>query len=379
MRSDNGTASGDAEIELRALLDAAVDGIVLMDPEGRILQFNAAAQRLFGYAASDIVGRSVSLLMPEPHASKHAEYVARYLSTGEARIIGIGRDVMARKSDGTLFPAALSVGEATSPSGRRFIGIVRDLSAQREAEAEARVLRNRLAHVGRFSLMGEMVAGLAHELNQPLGAIVTYAQAGRRVIDREPPDTAGLRTVCDKIAAQAHRASEVLAKLRDFIRKQDVKKEALDIRALISEALGLIEPDAHAEGIEVTMECPAALPAVFGDRVQLQQVLINLTRNAVDAMRDGLGKKEGILIRADVADEADAPHVVVTVTDHGPGVPEQFVEDIFHPFFSTKPDGLGVGLAISRSIIKSHGGELFCRPNPGGGAVFGFSLPVHGG
>jgi two-component system, LuxR family, sensor kinase FixL len=377
MIAETGSASKDAATELRALLDAALDAIVIIDTEGRIVEFNAAAQRLFGYSLDSVRGEPVHLLMPEPHRSRHQGYIRRYLRTGEARIIGIGREVEARKADGTLFPAALSVGEASGPHGPRFIAILRDLSAQRAAETEARVLRNRLAHVGRFSLMGEMVAGLAHELNQPLGAVATYAEAGKRLLERVPPDVAGILTVCDKISAQAHRASEVLGGLRDFIRKQDSVQHLLEVKALIEETLGLIVADARAEGIAVTVECAPDLPPIRGDRIQLQQVLLNLTRNAVDAMKNGLGKKDGLLIRAETETRAGGTKVVVTVTDHGPGVPDKLVQDIFHPFFSTKPDGLGVGLAISKTIIRAHAGELFYRPNPSGGAVFGFALPAY--
>lgn len=376
MITETRAGSKDAVTEFRALLDAALDGIVIIDANGRICEFNEAAQRLFGYTLEEVSGQPVELLMPEPHSSLHQTYVDRYLRTGQARIIGIGREVEARRADGSQFPAALSVGEAESPEGPRFIAIVRDLSQQRAAEEEARGLRNRLAHVGRFSLMGEMVAGLAHELNQPLGAVATYAEAGKRMLERSPSDVAAITAVCDKISAQAHRASEVIAGLRDFIRKQETVQEPLDVVALIGEALTLIEADARAEGIAVSVDTPAELPRVSGDRVQLQQVLLNLTRNAVDAMKNGLGKRQGILIRAEREQTQQGDRIVVTVTDHGPGVPEQLAHDIFHPFFSTKPDGLGVGLAISRTIVRAHGGELFYRPNPGGGAVFGFSIPA---
>jgi two-component system sensor kinase FixL len=375
MALDRTPVFAETATELRALLDAAVDAIIIIDSESRILEFNAAAQRLFGYEKREILGRDVKVLMPEPDGSRHSGYVARYLRTCEARIIGIGREVEALKADGSRFPVFLSVGEVIGPKGRRFIGTIRDLSAQKNAEAEARMLQSRLAHVGRFGVMGEMVAGLAHELNQPLSAIVTYAQAARRLIDKGAPENRELDQICDKIAGQAQRASQVISKLRDFIRKQEVKKEVLNLNEVVSGALSLVEADAHAEGIEVKLEYGADLPLVRGDAIQLQQVLLNLTRNAVDAMKHSLGRKDGIVVRTQAL-VGDGKRVEVTVADHGPGVPEQLVEGIFHPFVTTKADGLGVGLAISRTIARAHGGDLYYRPNPEGGAVFGLVLPA---
>lgn len=365
-----------ANAELKALLNAAVDAVIVTDEVGRILQFNAAAERLFGYRAADAVGRGVEMLMPEPERSAHAGFMRRYLETGEAKIIGIGREVLAQRATGEVFPIALSVGEAASGGRHRFVGIIRDLSGQRIAERHARALEVRLAHVGRFSLMGEMAAGIAHEINQPLSAIATYAQAAKRLLTRDPVQRAAVLEICEKIDDQARRAGQVIENFRKFIRREEIHVEALDVNRVIADIWNLIEADARAEGIDVSAYYAEGLPRVRGNAVQLQQVLLNLTRNAVDAMRDGLHKRRGI--RIETGRLADG-RVRVTVTDHGPGVSRSLGNDVFHPFVTTKKHGLGVGLAISRTIIQAYGGTLSFSDNPEGGAVFALDLSVEQG
>jgi len=358
--------------ELRALLDAAVDAIVMMDEQERITTFNAAAERLFGYKAEEAIGRGIEMLMPEPHRSAHRGYVRRYLETGEAHIIGIGREALAVRANGETFPIALSVGEARGPNGRRFVAFIRDLSSQRAADQRARSLEARLSQVGRFNLMGEMAAGIAHEINQPLSAIATYAQAAKRVLEREQPAMQQLIDVCRKIDEQALRAGRVLENLRKFIRKQEIRVEPIDVNRVVADVLNLIEADAHAEGIRVSTRHADGLPAVRANAVQLQQVVLNLTRNAVDAMRDAIGRERGIAI---ATERSETGGVRISVADHGPGVPRQLGENIFHPFVTTKREGLGVGLAISRTIVQSYGGSLSYRDNPEGGAIFVVELP----
>jgi two-component system sensor kinase FixL len=361
-----------AMTELQALLDAAVDAIVMIDDRGTITTFNAAAERLFGYTTAEVLGKQVDLLMPEPYHSEHKGYVDRYLSTGDRRIIGIGREVLGRHANGDTFPITLSVGEARDERGRRFVGIIRDLSAQKAAEVRARSLEGRLAHVGRFDLMGEMTAGIAHEINQPLSAIATYAQAARRILEREHPDSTTLIDVCRKIDEQALRAGRVIENLRKFIKKQDVRTEPLDVNAVVKDIMNLVDADAHAEGIRVTAKCEEELAVVRGNAIQLQQVLLNLTRNAVDAMRGTINKDLGIGIETRKGSNGG---VTITVADHGAGVSAHLGDAIFHPFVTTKREGLGVGLAISRTIVQSFGGTLTYRDNPAGGAVFVVDLP----
>ena len=359
--------------EFQALLDAVVDAIVVIDERGQIITFSRAAERMFGHAATDVVGKNVNVLMPEPHRSRHDGYVEHYVATGEAHIIGKGRDVEARRANGELFPVSLSVGEAKDGRGRRFVGVIRDLSAQRAAEQRSRSLELRLAHVGRFNLMGEMAAGIAHEINQPLSAIATYAQAGKRVLHGENFDRSMLTEICAKIDDQARRAGQVIANIRKFIRKQEIETQSLDVNRVVADVLTLIEADARSEGIAVDVRTGGGLPHVRADGIQLQQVLLNLTRNSVDAMRGGLGKERGIVIATE-PDERGGVRIIVT--DHGHGVSPQLGENIFHPFVTTKGDGLGVGLAISRTIVQSYGGNLTYADNPAGGSIFTIELPA---
>jgi len=359
--------------ELQALLDAAVDAIIVIDARGSIITFNAAAERLFGYAAGDAIGKPVEILMPEPYHSEHHSYLERYLATGEPHIIGVGREVLGRRANGETFPIALSVGESHDASGRRFVGIIRDLSAQRAAETRTRSIEARLTHVGRFDLMGEMAAGIAHEINQPLSAIATYAQAARRILERDQPGMKALIDVCFKIDEQALRAGRVIENLRKFIKKQDVRVETLDVNAVVMDIMNLVDADAHAQGIRVTTDYAEGLAAVRCNATQLQQVLLNLTRNAVDAMRATLNKERGIQIATESGTDGG---VRITVADHGPGVAPQLGDNIFHPFVTTKREGLGVGLAISRTIIQSCGGSLTYRDNLAGGATFVVELPA---
>ena len=354
---------------IRALMIAAADGIVVIDHKGEILDFNPAAQRMFGFAPEEIIGRNVALLMPEPDRSRHDGYIARYLKTGEKRIIGIGREVTGQRADGTVFPVQLSVGEANG----LFIGIIRDLSARKAAEEENQRLKDRLIEVDRFSLMGEMAAGLAHEINQPLSAIATYAQAGVRFMSLEKIDRQTLLRTWQEVADQALRAGQIIHNLRNFVGQREVGGSMVEINRAIEAVLNLVEADASAAGIPVRTEYSADLPLVAANTVHLQQVVLNLTRNAVDAMRRETKKERGIRIRTR---RSGNQSVCLEVIDHGHGYPREIEDEMFKPFVTTKRNGLGLGLAISRRIVTGYGGRLTFRPNPGGGSIFGFSLPA---
>lgn len=368
-RSTSGRAVKLDRTGFRALMDAAADGIVVIDDGGTVLDFNASAQRMFGIAPEQIIGRNVSLLIPEPDRSRHDGYIARYLRTGEKRIIGLGREVTGRRADGTTLPVHLSVGH----SNGFFIGILRDLSAQKAAEEENRRLKDRLVDVDRFSLMGEMAAGLAHEINQPLSAIATYAQAGVRFMSHEEIDRQTLLRTWQDVADQALRAGRIIHNLRNFVGEWEVGESMVEINRAVEDVLDLVRADATAAGIAVSTEYARGLPLVAGDAVHLQQVLLNLTRNAVDAMREGTKQQKGIRIRTSRGGNRS---VSLEVIDHGHGYPREIEDEMFKPFVTTKRGGLGLGLAVSRRIVTRCGGRLSCRPNPDGGSIFGFSLPA---
>jgi two-component system sensor kinase FixL len=262
------------------------------------------------------------------------------------------------------------VSVAAAPTGGEplLVAFVRDLAAPRAA----RSLESRLSEAGRFSLLAEMAAGTAHEINQPLSAIATYAQAARRILEREKPSARTLAEICTKIEDQALRAGGVLENLRKFVRRQEIRKEVLDVNRLVGDVLGVIEAEALVAGIAVTARLAETVPPVRANALQLQQVLLDVARNAIDAMRQEPQHDLGISIATSATDGGGAS---IAVTDHGPGVSRQLGDNIFHPFVTTKRDALGVGLAVGRTIVQCYGGSLTYHDNPAGGAVFVIELP----
>jgi two-component system sensor kinase FixL len=362
--------------DLRALLDAAVDAVIVIDARGRIDTFNRAAEQMFGFSAAEILGQNVNLLMPEPDRSAHDGYLKRYRETGQARIIGYGREVQAQRRDGSVFPAALAVGRVAGADAPRFVGFIRDISTRVAAERAAAQAQQRLTHVARLSVMGEMAAGLAHEINQPLAAITTYAQACQRLLEKsEVPDLGDIRDSLAQISRQALRAGEVIRRLRTFVANREVRKEPIGCNRLIEDLVALARPDLRAHDVQLKLDVETDLPEVMADAIQLQQVLINLIRNAIDAtLQSGAAERE-ITLRAVTVPGG----VEISVHDHGSGVEPGALAMLFNPFFTTKPQGTGLGLAISRTIVSAHDGKLSHRDEPGGGACFYFTLPARKG
>jgi two-component system sensor kinase FixL len=490
-------------LEYRAILEAAVDAIIVIDHQGTIEEFSLKAQQLFGYAPEEVLGRNVSVLMPEPHRGAHDGYMRRYMETGERRVIGRGREVMARRKDGSEFPCDLSVGEVEGADPPRFVGFLHDITARKEAEEQlrrseaelrlaqelanlgnyvmhaaagghdyyspqlhrilgveqggpsivreeylehwvhpadrarvadafarmdtgrspldieyqvvlrdgsvrhlhhlaqavldedgqvlkyigtihditdrrraeddARVLQERLTHFSRLSTMGEMAAGLAHEINQPLSAIATYARACQRLIAQPDADANDVIAALEQINAQALRAGEVIRRLRNFVKNREVKREPVDCARLLEDLGTLAETDARLHNIRLRLDCPDPLPTVYADPIQLQQVVLNLVRNAIDAMAEAPEDRREVVLSTRL--DADG-EVEVTVADRGTGLAPEATEHLFNPFFTTKASGTGLGLAISRSIVRAHGGRLWHTPNDDCGVRFHFTLPV---
>jgi two-component system sensor kinase FixL len=491
------------ELEFRAVMDAAVDAIIVVNHDGTIEDFSRAAEQIFGYEAAEIIGQNVRLLMPEPYHSEHDGYMGRYLSGGEPRIIGVGREVHARRKDGSVFPCDLAVGRVSGAEPPRFIGFIRDITARKEAdeklrrseaelrlaqelanlgnyvmgagqaaddyfspqlhrilgvpeghasvtrqqfldhwvhpadraritdafakmdaghapldleyrvvlpdgtvkhlhhlaqtitdregrvtkyvgtihditdrrraEDEARVLQERLTHFSRLSTMGEMAAGLAHEINQPLSAIATYAQASQRLMRLGEPAVDDVTAALEQISAQALRAGEVIRRLRNFVKNREVKREPVDCTRLLEDLRTLADTDARLHNIRLQIDCESSVPTVYADPIQLQQVVLNLVRNAIDAMIDvPEDRREVLLMTRRTPDD----EVEITVADRGTGLAPEATEHLFNPFFTTKASGTGLGLAISRSIVRAHGGRLWHTPNDGYGVRFHFTLPV---
>ncbi len=357
---------------LRSILDTVPDGVVVIDRAGIMTSFSPAAERMFGWTQDEVLGRNVSLLMPEPYKSAHDKYMERYARTGEKRIIGSGRVVVGRRKDGSTFPMELAVGE-TKGATPSFTGFIRDLTESQETETRLQELQNELVHVSRLTAMGEMASTLAHELNQPLSAIANLLTGSRRLIDRgREADQAKVRDAIDRAAAQALRAGEVIHRMRDFVRRGASERAVESLSKLIEEASALALIGEKERQVDVRLDLDPRADAVFADRVQVQQVLLNLIRNGIDAMQASDPRKRALLISTDQTEDGWAR---ISVADTGPGIAESVRERLFQPFMTTKPQGMGVGLSISRSIIEAHGGRIWAEANPGGGALFRFTLP----
>ena len=360
------------ESHLSSILSTVPDAMVVIDEQGTILSFSAAAQALFGYTEEQVVGRDVSLLMPSPDRDRHGGYILRYLETGERRIIGKGRVVFAARSDGSTFPMELSIGEANTGAERIFTGFIRDLTERRQAEARLEDLQAELIHVSRVSAMGSMASTLAHELNQPIGAIANYVEAVRdRLVDLNPEELPMLVEALNDAAKDAQRAGDIVRRLREFVSRGEVARTVERLPTLINEAsvLGLI--GARERGIEARFDLDPYASPVFVDRVQIQQVLINLVRNACEAMKDQEER------RVTVTSQLDRPgYARITVADTGPGVAPDIADRLFTAFVSSKQDGMGLGLSICRTIIEANEGRIWMEPGEHGGARFHFTLPL---
>ena len=358
---------------LEALLNAAVDSIVIIDEEGTILLFNPAAESIFGYTSAEVIGKNVTTLMPQPYRDQHDGFLKRYRDTGKASIIGLGREVVGLKSDGEQFPIFLSVGEITGGNTERYVGLIRDLSEQRKIEDTVRELESRLAHADRLVTLGELTAGIAHEINQPLTAIAAYADAGHRLLTTgNPASDDEIKDICKRVAKQARRAGAVVSHLRKLASRGNVVKARRRIKPVIQNVLMLFEYDIRQSHVTLKTDIERKLPEVFIDDIQIQQVLVNLIKNSIDALREAATPDPEILVTAESAEL----EILVKVTDNGPGVDEELRSRLFEPFFTTKPHGVGLGLSICRNIANAHGGNLRHETPPEGGCRFTLSLPL---
>ncbi|HEY8872242.1 MAG TPA: PAS domain S-box protein [Stellaceae bacterium] len=365
-------AQRESELRLRSLLDTVPDGIVVIDDRGMIQSFSPAAERLFGYASAEIAGHNVSILMPSPYREGHDSYLDRYLRTGERRIIGIGRVVVGLRKGGETFPMELQVSEFGSAGKRFFTGFVRDLTEQQAAKRRIQDLQAELLHTSRLSVMGQMASTMAHELNQPLTAVMNYLEAARHLLESGSQSAERIGGLMSRAVAQAERAGDVIRQLRQFVRKGETDHRAESLNTLVEEALALALVGARLSGVRVTLALDHSLPPVLVDAVQVQQVVLNLVRNAIEAMEAGERRELSITTRV----TASANMAEVTVADSGPGIAPEIADRLFQPFVTTKENGMGLGLSICREIVEAHQGRLSVAPAPSGGAVFRLTLPM---
>jgi two-component system sensor kinase FixL len=486
--------------ETQALMEAAVDAVIVIDHHGRMLAVNDSTRRVFGYRTDELLGENVSMLMPEPDRGSHDQYLARYLQTGVPKIIGMGREVVAQRSNGTLFPARLSVGRIPDSDPPRFVGLVRDATSEHEAtaalklerdranaylelndailmsldadrrvsevnergsellgapkqeiyhrdwldffsgesererarlmldhalgtgksqerefdaivlgerrrlywrciprrhsdgepagwlcsgldvtdrvrhEEHALLAQDRLTRVARMATMGEMAAGVAHELNQPLTAITTYARACEHYANMPEPDLEELREAVREIGAEGMRAARIIARLRQLVRNDDhVEHVPTDVNTLIEELKVLLNADARAHDTRLSVTLSPHLPRVNANPIQLQQLVLNLTRNAFEALSEQPAADRELTVSTS---RAATGEVDIRVVDNGPGIAPAIADRLFDPFSTTKQSGTGLGLAISRTIAHSHGGTIQCRAATPHGASFQVQLPA---
>lgn len=361
----------DAEAHLRSILATIPDAMVVIDEAGLILSFSAAAQKMFDYSESEVIGQNVKLLMPNPDRDRHDQYLVNYLTTGKRKIIGIGRVTTAQRRDGRTFPIELAIGEAWVGDRRIFTGFIRDLTDRQQVELRMQDLQSELAHVGRVSEMGTLASSLAHELNQPLTAVANYCEAARDLLDQksDAETLAMVREALDEAAKQSIRAGQIVRRLRDFMSHGEIERRLESLPKLISEANALALVGSREHGIDVQVRLDPAGARVLVDRIQIQQVLVNLIRNAIDAMIDS--PERSLTIRTKATGEG---FVRVTVEDTGAGIGPDIAPQLFQPFVTSKQSGMGIGLSICRTIVEAQGGRIWFEPRAGGGTAFHFTL-----
>lgn len=375
-----GSTSSETEsaVRLDPVIDAMVESMIVIDESGIIERVNKATERMFGYKPDELLGKNIRILMAGPDRARHDDYMHRYKETGVRRIIGIGREVLGLRKDGSNFPANIAVGEVNGPEGKRFVGLVRDLTDQRKLEEQALRRREEMVNVSRLSTMGEMAAAMAHELNQPLTAIANYGAACIRLLESDPvANGEDIKEALQEITNQAHRAGEVIRRTRSFTRSTDSERVETNLDDVARQIRSLAELDTKANNIRLSWDIPGDLPPIVVDPIQIQQVILNLIRNAVDAMQDTEPDQRSIEVKAKLT----GPHEIrLEVLDHGLGVDEKSAPEIFNAFYTTKSTGMGMGLAICRTIILAHGGTLRFRKNdkrPGDtGSTFFFTIPT---
>lgn len=361
---------GRREALLGAILETAPDALVVIDNQGIIQSFSIAAIRLFGFNAEEVIGRNIKMLMPASYRYQHDSHLARYRTTGEPHIIGVGRTVFGQRKNGSVFPMELQVGEVSLPGTQLFAGFIRDLTERQAQERRVKELQAELFHSARVSELGQMVTTLAHEVNQPLTAMSAYLNGIRRLLVNDGPPAA--QQALEKVLEQCFRMQQIIQRIRDQVNKRETEKRVENLLTTIEEAasLALLGVD---QGLRLEIAIGEDATEAYIDRIQIQQVLTNLIRNASEATQ-GQAQPEVLITTARLG-----KMVEIRVADNGPGLPETVRAKLFQPFLTTKATGMGVGLSVCRSIVELHGGEIRAEARDSGGTVFRFTIPRHTG
>ncbi|MEW9856746.1 PAS domain S-box protein [Novosphingobium sp. M1R2S20] len=361
------------EAHLSSVLSTIPDAMIVIDEKGRVRDFSAAAEQQFGWAAEEMIGQNVSVLMPSPYREAHGGYLERYYATGERRIIGTGRVVVGERKDGSTFPMELAVGEMQLEEGRFFTGFVRDLTERQNVETRLQELQSELVHVSRLTALGEMASALAHELNQPLSAIGNYLMGSKALLRRDDIPIDRVQEAVEKSGREAMRAGEIIRRLRDFVSRGETERRIESLPKLLEEASALALVGARDLGVRVRYDLSPEVELVLVDKIQVQQVILNLIRNALDAMRDSKRRELTIAVSADELGMAQ-----LAISDTGPGIDPEVRQQLFRPFVTTKRTGMGVGLSICRTIIEAHGGRIWTEDREDAGATMKFTIPLVG-
>jgi len=364
-----------AEEKFRLATEASPSGILLVNDQGRMVLVNSQIEKLFGYRREELVGKPVDILVPERFASQHPNHRAKFFAAPTARAMGAGRELFARRKDGSEFAVEIGLNPIQTPEGILVLAAVVDISARKLAEAEALQHREDLGHLSRVAVMGEMAASIAHELNQPLSGIISNASAGQRFIDRGNVDLGDLRDLLADIVADGRRAGDVIRGVQNMVKKGAPVRQRVNLNDLVLNVVRMVNPDAVLHSCKMETLLDPNLPPIEADPIQLQQVLINLVINAFDAMRKTpLDRREVVIATERNGDGA----ICTSVRDYGVGISEEARERLFDHFFTTKAKGMGMGLRIVRSIVESHGGTVTAENVAFGGARFHFTLPASG-
>ncbi len=366
-------ANQEARALLAAIVETSDDAIIRKDLNGRIVTWNRGAERMFGYSAGEAVGQHITITVPPSQLNEESDNL---------RLVRSGRpvhnyDTVRQHKDGHIVQVSITISPIFDESGA-VVGaskICRDITSQKAAEMEIRKQQEELAHVTRMSTLGQLTAALTHELNQPLGAILRNAEAAELFLQAGQPDLHEVRAILADIRKDDLRAGQVIERLRLLLKRRSLVSQPLDLREVTEDTLALVQQDLLARQGKLTLDAPSGLPLVPGDRVHLQQVLLNLVLNALDAMNDNPAGDRQLTVRVKAASPG---WLEVSVSDCGTGLPPNESSMLFEPFFTTKSHGMGMGLAISRTIIEAHGGKIHAENNPDRGASFIFTLPTVG-